>query len=112
MALVPECERCKLQRVQLYPVLNKQVCRKCIKEVEVFLDTPPVSAGSARHSYAEQAIRSAQARGYVSAREIATANNEPYRRAYFRLIKLSQSGRLVHQGDGMFVLPKPHQEAV
>jgi hypothetical protein len=93
--------------VQLYPVLDKQVCRKCLDDTNAFLETPPVNMDDGnRKKLSEQAFVVASINGTVSAKALAAANGEPVRRVYFRLMKMAERGKLRHRGDGVFELPR------
>lgn len=105
--LTPTCDRCSTQNVQLYPVLDRQVCRLCLDETKAFLSAPPAARGATgRFKLTDQVMRTVQLHGRVTDRQIAIANSEPVRRAYHRLIGLTKQGRLVHLGHGEFALPR------
>lgn len=106
MALTPTCDRCPTQNCQLVSVLGVEICNACLDELRAFLATPPGRRGdSTRSRYVDQALRVCAAKGLVTALEIAQANSEPRRRAYYRLIGLAKHGKLVHLGGGVFARP-------
>jgi hypothetical protein len=107
MAMVPTCDRCKIPDVQIVSVLGTDLCNWCIGDLRAFIAQPPLHRGvSARSSLVAHALRVCAAKGVVRDVEIAQVNQEPVRRAYYRLMGLARQGRVVHQGKGVFVLPQ------
>lgn len=112
MALIPCCDRCGTPNVQVVTVLDVDVCAKCVDDTRTFLATPPERSWPKRSARVEQALRVCAAKGRVTDLEIALANGEKRRSAYFRLMGIVRQGRLVHVGGGVFELPKPREERI
>ena len=120
--MIFQCDRCRALGGEPEPVRGKELCRRCVLELEAWLQAGPAGfrpcegkTGRPRpRNPAESSLAVVRAvaddRGGVSARSFAAATGEEFRASYLRLRYLHRKGLIERVAGSVYrLLPEPTQ---